>query len=304
MTVVGAAFLYANSAKHIDRPIEVEISRGSTLNDAAKQLKEAGVVRSALAFQTLVLLMGGERDIVAGVYEFSSTIEAKRVVERLRAGAFESNSLAITFPEGLTVKNMSSVLANRLPDFDEAEFLELAQDEEGYLFPDTYFFHRDADPAEIITRMKENFSLKTENLQRKDSLEGVDIKDIIKMASILEAEATDLESRQIVSGILWERLDQGVPLQVDAAFLYIEELEGKNTYSLTKEDLKIESPYNTYVNKGLPPTPINNPGEESIYAAANPIASDYLFYLSDTKGNMYYAKTFEDHIENRVFLDH
>lgn len=124
------------------------------------------------------------------------------------------------------------------------------------------------------------------------------------MASILEEEAQVEDARRIVSGILWSRLEQDIALQVDAAFLYIDELEGRDTYSLTVDDLKIDSPYNTYTNVGFPPTPITNPGLESIYAAANPFYSDYLFYLSDTQGNMYYAKTFEEHIENRQFLDY
>lgn len=301
--VIVGGFYIAISPKNFAEAVDVEIARGSTLNSAAKTLKEANVIRSAFAFQNLVLMQGNERGIVAGVYRFSEPQSSRRIAERLMFGEFDSDSQKVTFPEGSTVEDMGNILAKKITNFSRDEFLAEATQFEGFLFPDTYFFHSDVTPSEVILRLRETFSDKTENLSIDKKLADQPLSDIIIMASILEGEASEFEARRIVSGILWERLAQDIPLQVDAAFLYIDELEGRNTYSLTKDDLAIDSPYNTYTNKGLPPTPITNPGIESIMAAANPILSDYLFYLSDTKGNMYYAKTFEEHIENREFLD-
>jgi len=116
------------------------------------------------------------------------------------------------------------------------------------------------------------------------------------MASIIEAEARTTESRRIISGILWKRISLGMPLQVDSTFVYI---NGKNTYELTSDDLKIDSPYNTYVYKGLPPTPIGNPGLDAILAALYPKTSKYLYFLSSKSGDMYYATTFEQHKRNK-----
>ena len=117
------------------------------------------------------------------------------------------------------------------------------------------------------------------------------------MASILEGEARRMETRKIIAGILWTRLEIDMPLQVDATFRYI---NGKGTFDLTKADLEEDNPYNTYINKGLPPTPISSPGIDAISAALNPIKTNYIYFLSDNDGNMYYAVDFEGHKKNRV----
>jgi UPF0755 protein len=121
--------------------------------------------------------------------------------------------------------------------------------------------------------------------------------DIIKMASIVEEEGRTMETREIIAGILWKRISIKMPLQVDSSFKYI---NGKTTATLTTEDLKIDSPYNSYTNRGLPPTPISNPGLAAIRATINPIKTPYLYFLSDKNGNMHYAITFEEHVENKL----
>jgi len=299
---VVLVFLMLLSPKHIKTQTDVLVSRGESLHTVSLSLKDAGIIRSALAFQMLVLLKNDERNMVAGMYRFTEAESARTVADRLSRGEFGTDIFKVTFPEGTTVKEMAAILSNRIPGFDTQHFLEIAIPLEGYLFPDTYFFHNDVTPEEVIKKMQDNFAEKTKNIQKSKLVANHSFKDIIIMASILEEEASTKDARSIVSGILWSRLDEGLPLQVDASFLYIEQLEGRDTYTLTAEDLAIDSPYNTYIHKGLPPTPITNPGLESIEAAFNPVPSDYLFYLSDTKGNMYYAKTFEEHVRNRQFL--
>ena len=125
--------------------------------------------------------------------------------------------------------------------------------------------------------------------------------EILTMASILEKEASKIKDRQQIAGVLWHRIDVGMPLQVDAVFPYI---IGKNTFELTREDLAVDSPYNTYKYKGLPPGPIGNPGLDSILAAATPIKSKYVFFLSDKQGNFHYAVTYAQHLVNKAkYLD-
>jgi UPF0755 protein len=138
-------------------------------------------------------------------------------------------------------------------------------------------------------------------LQKIETISGLatsthSLKDSIIMASILENEARTTESRKIIAGILWKRLYLGMPLQVDSTFSYI---NGKNTYDLTLDDLKINSPYNTYLYKGLPPGPISNPGLDAINDAIYPTKTPYLYFLSSKSGDMYYAKTFEEHKRNK-----
>jgi len=303
LSFVVLVFLFLLSPPDVIEDREILISRGEILQDASFALERAGVIRSAVAFQVFVLLQGGERNVVAGIYRFTEPESARVIAERLLRGDFRSNSLVITFPEGLMVREMAPLLAARIPNFDSASFLSQALPFEGRLFPDTYFFHNNATPEEIIAKMKANFERRVASVPVAPRLADRPFSDILIMASLLEEEAATSDSRRIISGILWSRIEKKMPLQVDAAFLYIEELEGRNTYTLTLEDLAFDSPYNTYINVGFPPTPITNPGLDSILAAANPIASDYLFYLSDTRGNMYYARTFEEHRANRKFLD-
>jgi UPF0755 protein len=144
--------------------------------------------------------------------------------------------------------------------------------------------------------MEDNFNLKIKSISEDLAKTKRKLRDIIIMASIIEEEAKDEISRKIVSGILWRRIDIGMALQVDASFLYV---NGKKTHDLTLEDLAIDSPYNTYKYAGLPPGAITNPGIDSILAAVYPTKNPYLYYLTGTDGKMYYAKSFEEHIENK-----
>ena len=154
---------------------------------------------------------------------------------------------------------------------------------EGYLFPDTYLFLPGAEMEQIIGTMTDNFKKKAGDIGQ----------DIVIMASLIEKEVSDSGDRKIVSGILWKRLEIGMPLQVDAVFPYI---TGKR--EILSDDLKIDSPYNTYLYKGLPLGPIANPGLDAIISAMNPIETKYLFYISDKKGITHFAATLEDHNKN------
>jgi UPF0755 protein len=128
------------------------------------------------------------------------------------------------------------------------------------------------------------------------AISGKSLNDIVIMASIIEKEGTNLNDKKKISGVLWNRIDIGMALQVDAPFVYF---LGKNTYQLTLEDLQIDSPFNTYINKGLPPTPIANPGIESLKAAINPERSDYLFYLADSEGTTHFSETYAEHLKKK-----
>ncbi len=167
---------------------------------------------------------------------------------------------------------------------------------EGYLFPDTYFFLINDTPEKVVAKMNENLKNKTADLEDAIAKSKRSFHQILTMASLIEKEAANPEDRRIISGVLWKRFDQKMPLQVDAAFVYA---LGKNTYELTTADLKIDSPYNTYIHRGLPPTPIDNPGLDAIQAAIFPEKTPYWYYLSDKSGNIYYSKTFAEHVQKK-----
>jgi UPF0755 protein len=195
------------------------------------------------------------------------------------------------------VFDISDIMLKNYPEFDSSGFILKAKAKEGYLFPDTYKFGSDVRPEKVIQVMNDTFEKKINDKDLQDAMTdfGKPLADVITMASILEGEARQMRTRQIVAGILWERIRLGMPLQVDAAFRYV---NGKTTKDLTVDDLKIDSPYNTYVYKGLPPTPISNPGLDSIWAAVTPIDTDYLYFITDSEGKMHYAETFEQHQQN------
>jgi UPF0755 protein len=163
------------------------------------------------------------------------------------------------------------------------------------LFPDTYFIFPGERADTVHKMLRENFDqqILDEDVVAAIEESGKTLEELLVMASILEKEASRMQDRRTIAGILWERIDRGMPLQVDAVFPYI---IGKNTFELTLEDLKVDSPYNTYANKGLPPGPIGNPGLNSILAAATPIASEYLFFLSDYSGDFHFSRTYEQHL--------
>ncbi|MBI5133850.1 MAG: endolytic transglycosylase MltG [Candidatus Taylorbacteria bacterium] len=277
----------------------VTVEDGETLSGMAKRLALTDAVRSPFIFKSLVVLFGGSRGLVAGDYLLERKESAIALAWRFSHGSYGLEGVRITIPEGTSSAEIAALFekSGSFTRFDPLEFRRLAGPKEGYLFPDTYLFLPNVRAQEVVLAMLENFDRRIEALAPEIAAFGKSRSDVIKMASIIEEEArTDL-SRQIIAGILWKRLDEGMPLQVDAAFSFV---NGKgNSALLTLDDLKIDSPYNTYVYKGLPPTPISNPGLASIKATIHPLKTPYYFYLSDDKGEMHYAETHDGHLVNK-----
>ncbi|HEY4521955.1 MAG TPA: endolytic transglycosylase MltG [Candidatus Paceibacterota bacterium] len=208
----------------------------------------------------------------------------------------ESNEIVITIPEGYTVAQMGELFEkSRL--FSKEEFEKVAKNDEGFLFPDTYKFFKNTTPKKVVEKMKNNFNTKVAEFLPEIERQKKSLRDIIIMASIIEREVHNMDDRGLVSGILWKRIQKGIGLQVDASLTYI---LGKTSAELTADDLKIDSPYNTYKYRGLPKGPISNPGKEAIFAAVFPVSSSYLFYLSDKDGITHYAVDFEGHKLNKL----
>lgn len=273
----------------------VRVTSGQTLGQVAQQLKAKHLIRSASIFEGLVRLFGSDKKIYAGEYFFSSKESGWTVAERVAFGDYELVPVRMVFYEGLTAEQMSEQLAKKVPDFDADTFLAAGKPKEGYLFPDTYFILPGEDPTLVLRAMQNNFTTHVAGASTTIQKFGKPLADVITMASLLEREAADSQSRRTIAGILWHRIAIGMPLQVDAVFPYI---IGKNSFELTKADLKVDSPYNTYTHKGLPPGPIANPGMNSILAAVTPIKSSYLFYLSDKDGNFHYCVTYACQLAN------
>jgi UPF0755 protein len=263
--VAGGYSLFVSPPKKFPTGSTVSVESGSGLLQLSRSLEEEGVIRSSFWFRIAAIFFKGERGLQAGDYALNVPENVFRIARRVISGDYQIKRVKLTIPEGFTVKKISSLFNEEFSSFDKRVFENSAL--EGYLFPDTYFIHVNATATSTIRLLRDNFIRKIFYLMPDIEESGHTLDEIIIMASILESEAKTLEDRKIVSGILWKRLEIGMPLQVDASFVYI---NGKTTADLTLEDLKINSPYNTYLYKGLPPTPISNPGLESITAAIYP----------------------------------
>ena len=287
------AFIVPPSA--FPTPYHLTIESGQTLFSISHELEADNVIKSPRAFEILMLTFGNETDVTAGEYYFDAPMTVVDIAMRISGKQFGIDKKKVTFPEGFSTVQMAERLESVFPEFNTSRYLELAQGSEGYLFPDTYGFFPSLAPEVVIAAQKRNFEKKIAPFEDEIAASGHSLSDIVIMASLIEKEASGASDRGLVSGILWKRIEEGMPLQVDAPFLYI---IGKTSAQLTRSDLAKDHPYNTYRNKGLTPGPIGNPGIASIVAALRPVESPYLYYLHDDDGQIHYASTYKEHQQN------
>ena len=204
----------------------------------------------------------------------------------------------VQVPNGSNVYEIAGILQKNFQDFDTENFIKEASIYEGMLYPETYFLAqaKTPDPQTVLQIMKKTFDKKTREIKKDYKNKQLNFNEILILSSIVELEAYKKDDQRKISGVLKNRLERGIPLQVDVSFKYI---NGKNTYNLTTADLKIDNPYNSYVNKGLPPTPIGSPSIKAIDSVINDIPSDYLYFLSDRYGNTYFSETLKQHNINK-----
>jgi len=285
----------------------VTIPAGATVTDASHILAQAGIIRSSFAYVAYTILIHDGHGIKAGSYLFDQPQSVLRVAYRLAFGIQGLMKIKVMIPEGSDSADITKILSDDISGFASSSllvsttFLAEAKANEGYLFPDTYFFYSNTTPDQVIGAMRANFDEQIKSIATSSAnfstKNHVSMKDIVTMASIVEKEATSTADRQIIAGILWKRIANNYPLQVDPPFYYF---LGKDSSQLTSADLAVDSPYNLYKNKGLPPTPIDNPGLDALFATVNPTPTKYWYYLSDKKGGMHYAITYEQHLVNKA----
>ncbi|MCD6408616.1 endolytic transglycosylase MltG [bacterium] len=273
----------------------VEIPENATAYQVAKILKEKGIIKSIAWFLFLTNRYRVQNKLKAGVYEFSGRTPLKKVISKIVRG--DVILVKVTIPEGSTIKDVAEILRKKGLISDENKFIEYAKKKkmEGFLFPDTYFFPHNVSiegiTATMWVRFKEVYKELTGEEVNEENFDKV--KRIITIASIVEKEAIYPKERKIIAGIILNRLRKNLPIQSCAT---VEYALGCHKARLTEKDLKIKSPYNTYLYRGLPPTPICNPGKISIKAALNPENTDYLYFLSMGNGRNYFSKTYKQHI--------
>jgi UPF0755 protein len=278
-------------------PVILTVASGEGAKEIAADLEAKHLIHSKTGFYLLVKLLGIEKDLQAGDFRLNQSMDARTIALTMTHGILD---VWVTTLEGWRDAEVAGQLSHDL-NIPEDQFLQYAR--EGYMFPDTYLIPRDATASAIVEMLIENFNKKvTPNMREDAKKTGLTFDQTITLASLVEREGQTDADRPVIAGILLNRIKADMPLQVDATLQYalgyqpFEKSWWKK--ELSDDDKKINSPYNTYANPGLPPGPIANPGLASIKAAIYPTATDYLYYLHDKTGTVHYAKTVEDHNAN------
>lgn len=268
------------------------IAKGATVREIGKNLKEEGLIRDPIIFFLYIKKQGSDKSIQAGDYRLSPSMDLRKLVDNLNHGTLDA---WVTVPEGYRADEIADLLKKTVKTYKDSWRDEL-NNNEGYLFPDTYLIPTDASIETILKIMKDNFYKKIGEIGISEN--NPNLKQIVIIASIVEREAKSAEDKAGVASVLYNRLRIGMPLQVDASVQYILGKEGAWWKNPTSQDLKIDSSYNTYLNPGLTPRPISNPGIEALKASYNPPKTDYLYYVSDDNGRLHFASTFDSHEKN------
>lgn len=275
------------------------VQKGESLRSLSQKAESLGIVRSDITLYFFMRLF--KKELKAGTYVFDGKTNLLNVAKRLDSSDYGSVYVFVTIPEGLHRYQIADLLEkNKHISFDRDLFLEKTELLEGQLFPETYAVLPGIDTEEFISLMHEEFQKNISEIGY-DSLSENEKRDKIILASIIEKEARDsLMEKQMVADVLYKRLSESIPLQVDAPFLYE---RGQGSFDLSRADLKKDSLYNTYTRLGLTPSAIANPGHDSLFAVLYPIENSYYFYLHGHDGNIHYGKNYNEHLKNkRMYL--
>ncbi|SHH08276.1 endolytic transglycosylase MltG [Tepidibacter thalassicus] len=292
----------------------VSIPRGSSLNETAGILVDKEVVKNKWFFIIVAKINHMDKGIKAGTYSISKSFSNKKILALLNSGKVYKNIVKVTIPEGFEANQIANRFSN-LGLVDREKFLELVNNPsvfkskypflndknivslEGFLFPDTYFIDKNYSEKVIIDIMLKRFNeIYDEDYKKRQKEMGLNLNEVITMASIIEKEAKLDEERPIISAVFYNRMNINMPLQSCATVQYV---LGERKSVLSYNDIKIDSPYNTYKNNGLPPGPIASPGEKSIKAALYPADVDYLYFVAKKDGSHSFSKTYSEHLKRK-----
>jgi UPF0755 protein len=276
------------------------VPKGQSTIQIGYRLQEAGLIKNSLLFRFVVKQQNLAGRIQAGTFKVSPNMTPGEIAQALTQG---TNDTWVKTLEGWRVEEIADALDKaELEYFDRDEFLALAKDEEGYLFPDTYLVPKEATATMIHELLRDTFDKKVaKGLSEEIAASGHSLKEVVTMASLVQREAKGSEQMKMVAGILWNRIDGHIGLNVDATLQYIrgyDPVEQTWWASPRVSDKTSTSSFNTYKYVGLPPRPIANPGLEAIKATLQPTITDNLFYLHDARGGIHYARTLDEHNRN------
>ncbi len=307
---VAAGWFYTQlETPYYNSPTEetfVEVALGSNTETIADLLVEAGIIRSRIPFIAYLRFTNNAQRIKAGEYRFTGPASPKQITQRLIAG--DVYYRVITVPEGLTAQETIELLARKKfgtlaemePIIQNTDWIRdmdpNAKNLEGYLFPETYHFSRKADSRLILKTMVEQFRTRLQTILAEHPIPaGWNIPRVVTLGSMIEKEVQKAEERPIVSSVFHNRLERRIPLACDATIIYALKLAGNYDGNIRKADLSMESPYNSYIHRDLPPGPIANPGADSLRAVLNPAETEYLYYVSRNDGTHVFSRNYREH---------
>ena len=298
--------------KNNKKGIVVEIPQGATTSTISDILYKNKLIKNKTMFKISVKLSNKAQHFKAGKYLFNQTYSNKEIIEDISSGKIYNDGIKITIPEGSTSKEIVSILVGQKLGNEESyeklisnpkefynQFKFLKEEDitslEGFLYPSTYYFDENASEKEVLSVMLSQFNkVYTDKLRDRQKELKMTIEQVVNLASIVEKEAVLDEDRPIIASVFYNRLKIGMPLQSDATIQYIFKERKK---IVTYKDLEIDSPYNSYKNKGLPPTPIASPGIKSIEATLYPEKTEYLYFVAKMDGGNNYSTNYEDHLK-------
>jgi len=274
----------------------VDIPPGLSTRAIGARLVAAGIVRDSVTFRAALWKSGRNTRLKAGEYRFAEPISPLTAIDRLNRG--DVFVIRITFPEGLNVFEMAKVFESK--GFGTAEsFVEAGRKLEGFLLPETYALPRHTDAPKLVHQMNQAFEhALTPEIRAAAAARNLTMQQLATLASIVEKETGNPSERPIVASVYENRLRVGMPLQCDPTVIYALELAGRYDGNIRRDDLSLDSPYNTYRYPGLPPGPIASPGLASLDAVVHPAESEYLYFVSKNDGSHVFSKTLTEHNQN------
>ena len=270
----------------------LSIPKDNTTKYIALLLKKDSFILDPVGFSLIVRLKGDEKALKSGEYNLKNIHTVFDIIDTLKKGVLPEE-IKVTIPEGFTVKDIAKRLYEKGVIKDKNLFIKDAKPYEGYLFPDTYMFINNMKDADIINKMKTRFKeVLPKDIEEKVKEKGLTLREVVILASIVEKEARFDQDRPLVASVFLNRLKIGMKLEADSTIVY---LLPEHKQELSEKDMEIDSPYNTYKYKGLPPGPICNPGLKSILAVLNAPHTDYYYFITTPEGKGVFEETLQEH---------
>lgn len=323
---ISSYFYISNALKPVDpdnkKAVKIELPIGSNIDTISQTLEDKGVIRNAKIFKYYTKFKNAS-GFQAGTYQIPPSMSIDDIIKSLKTGkVYRKADLQITIPEGLTLDQIGNIIAKNT-DYTSKEFMKLVTNEkfikemkakypetvtkdingkdiryklEGYLYPSTYdFFTKKPTLEEIVEKMIAQTDAIVRSYEPQLKELGMTPHEFLTFASLLEREATAQTDRETIASVFNNRIEQGMPLQTDPTVLYA---LGEHKDRVLYKDLEVKNPYNTYLNKGLPPGPIANAGRASLDATVDPAKTKYLYFVADKDGNNHFAETYVEHQNN------